>query len=169
MEARYIMSTVHLLAGLPCSGKTTYAKSLAAETKAVHFCLDYWLISLFGRYSIDAIGHEEHVRRVVACRNLIWESAAEILKRSGDIILDDGFFLRANRMSCIERAKAAGAEAHIHFLDVPTEIIAARLAARNADLPDFNFLIEPSLVDQFKKLFEVPIQEEGATLTRVSS
>jgi predicted kinase len=163
------MATVHLLAGLPCSGKTTYAKSLAAKTNAVHFCLDYWLISLFGRYAIETIGHEEHVRRVVACRNLIWESAAEILKRKGDIILDDGFFLRANRMSCVTRAKESGAAAHIHFLDVPNEVIAARLRARNAALPDFNFLIEPSLVDQFKKLFEVPSDKEGAALTRVSS
>jgi len=158
------MATIHLLAGLPCSGKTTYATALAAKTAAVNFCLDFWLISLFGRYSIDAIGHTEHVRRVVACRNLIWDSAAEILKRNGDIILDDGFFLRANRMSCIARAKLVGADAHIHYLDVPTSVIAQRLIARNADLPEFNFLIEPSLVQQFTNLFEIPGKDEGAEL-----
>jgi predicted kinase len=43
------MPTVHLISGLPCSGKTTYAVGLKADANCVLFTLDRWLITLFGR------------------------------------------------------------------------------------------------------------------------
>ena len=64
------MATAHLISGLPCSGKTTYAVGLRADANCVLFTLDRWLITVFGKFSIDAVGHEEHVRRVLACREL---------------------------------------------------------------------------------------------------
>jgi predicted kinase len=65
------MPTLHLISGLPCSGKTTYAVGLTADADCVLFALDRWLISTFGRYSISSVGHEGHTRRVLACRELI--------------------------------------------------------------------------------------------------
>ena len=158
--------TVHLIAGLPCAGKTTYAVALRADTNGVLFTLDRWLITLFGRYAIASVGHDEHVRRVLACRTLIWEAASELL-RSADVILDDGFFLRANRVRCVEMAKAAGAAAKIHFLDTPESELRARLAQRNASLPPHNFHIDAETFDGFLRLFETPSADEGAELVVV--
>ena len=67
------MATTHLISGLPCSGKTTYAVGLRAELNSVLFSLDRWLITVFGKYTIAEVGPEEHLRRVLACRELIWE------------------------------------------------------------------------------------------------
>jgi AAA domain len=92
------MPTAHLISGLPCSGKTTYAKALRETTNGVLFSLDYWLITTHGRYSIGTVGHEEHVRRVLACRHLISGVSSEFLQRGTDVILDDGFFLREHRI-----------------------------------------------------------------------
>ncbi|MBN8550159.1 MAG: AAA family ATPase [Deltaproteobacteria bacterium] len=156
------MSTIHLLSGLPCSGKTTYSRKLVAERGGVHFCLDYWLINLFGKYSIDGVGRPEHTRRVLACRSLIWDVAEELLKKGSDVILDDGFFFREHRMACIDRAKRAGSEATIHFLDVPKDVLRQRIVTRNSDLPEFNFIINPDLLDSFDQLFERPGHDEGA-------
>lgn len=158
------LSTLHLISGLPCSGKTTYAKTLSAQQSAIHFCLDYWLISLFGRYSIEEIGKPEHTRRVLACRVLMWDMADELLRKGSSVVLDDGFFLREHRVQCIARAKVAGAAAVIHFLDVPTEELRRRLLARNSELPEFNFFINPNLLESFGHLFEKPGQDEGASL-----
>jgi len=158
------MATTHLISGLPCSGKTTYATGLRADLDAALFTLDRWLITPFGKYSIDDVGHEEHVRRVLACRDLIWSAASELLRRGADVILDDGFFLRANRIRVIEWSKAAGASAKIHFVDCPVSVIEARLEVRNAHLPPHNFRIGPEMLRAFVGLFEAPGADEGAEL-----
>jgi predicted kinase len=161
------MATTHLISGLPCSGKSTYAVGLRSDINSVLFSLDRWLITTFGRYSIADVGHEEHVRRVLACRELIWEVALEFLKRNVDVILDDGFFLRENRVRKIEQAVQAGARAKIHFIDTPLDVIRPRLADRNASLPPYNFEIAPHLLDAFAALFERPRDDEGAELVVV--
>jgi predicted kinase len=163
------MPTVHLISGLPCAGKSTYASGLSGRTDCVVFTLDRWLISLFGQYSIAAIGHTEHTRRVLACRGLIWESAAEFLRRSVDVVLDDGFFLRENRVGYVHLARTVNASAKIHFLNTPENLVRARLARRNAHLPTFNFYIDPESLDAFISLYETPSADEGADVVIVDA
>lgn len=163
------MATVHLISGLPCAGKTTYASELRAHQNCVLFTLDGWLISLFGQYSIPSVGHAEHTRRVLACRGLIWESAAEFLRRSVDVVLDDGFFLRENRVRYVHLARAVNATARIHFLNTPENLIRARLARRNAHLPAFNFYIDRESLEAFISLFETPSADEGADVVVVNT
>jgi predicted kinase len=158
------MPTAHLICGLPCSGKTTYARGLHEDRDSVLFSLDRWLITTFGRYTLSDVGHDEHVRRVLACRELIWEQCVELLTRSVDVILDDGFFLRENRIQCVEAAKSAGAQAMIHLVETPVSVIQSRLASRNAALPRHNFAIDPATLLSFVGLFERPSSDEGATL-----
>ena len=158
------MVNVHLISGLPCSGKTTYSKKLRSEVGAVHFSLDYWLITVFGRYVIREVSHEEHVRRVLACRELIWSVSTEFIQRGTEVILDDGFFLREDRVKASARAHDLGAKAVIHFLDVSPETLKTRLAVRNAALPRYNFDIKPETLEGFFGLYETPLSDEGAEL-----
>ena len=163
------MATAHLISGLPCSGKTTYSKALQANTDGVHFSLDYWLITAFGSYTIESVGHEEHVRRVVACRELIWHSASALLVRGVDVILDDGFFFEENRRHYIKLAAQLGARAKTHYLRASIDALRVRIEQRNARLPKFNFRIDPATLDVFVGLFETPSPEEGAQLVVVAA
>ncbi len=163
----HVMPTLHLISGLPASGKTTYALRLREETRGILFCLDRWLITAFGKYPIAAVGQEEHTRRVLASRELIWESAAEFLRRSVDVILDDGFFYREHRMGHVALAAALDADATIHFINTPMAVVRERLERRNADLPRYNFYIDPSTLDTFLSMFERPSRDEGARLVVV--
>ncbi len=43
------MATLHLMIGLPCSGKTTYAKELAVRERALLLTPDVWQLKLFGK------------------------------------------------------------------------------------------------------------------------
>jgi predicted kinase len=122
---------------------------------------------LFGQYSIDEIGHEEHTRRVLACRELIWSSAAELLRRSVDVILDDGFFFREHRVRHVRLADEAGASAKIHFIDTPLAIVQARLERRNTCLPAYNFHVSPGMLQAFAGLFEIPSDREGSDIVIV--
>jgi predicted kinase len=133
----------------------------------VLFSLDHWLITAFGKYEIATVGHEEHTRRVLACRELIWDAARELLRRSVDVVLDDGFFLRHHRVRHVTLAAALGATAKIHFIDTPADVIRTRLAVRNAHLPPFNFRIDPESLVGFSALFERPSNAERAEVVVV--
>jgi predicted kinase len=158
------MSTAHLISGLPCSGKTTYATALRQATAGVLFSLDYWLITLHGRYSILQIGHEEHVRRVLACRHLICDVASEFLMRGHDVILDDGFFLREHRIEQIRLFKSTMVKVKTHVVQVPMDVLRSRLERRNADLPPYNFAVNVALIEQFATMYELPTPDEDAEL-----
>jgi hypothetical protein len=155
---------LHLISGLPCAGKTSYAERLRAERDAVRLSLDRWLLTAFGRYAVDAVGYVEHARRLYACRELLWDVAAEFLRRGTDVILDDGFFLRADRVSHIGRAHDLGARGAIHFVDTPVDVVRRRLAARNRDPGDHHFEITPEALDVSIAIFEPPSPDEGAEL-----
>ena len=158
------MATVHLISGLPCSGKTTYATGLRADLDCALFSLDRWLITLFGQYDIPSVGHQEHTRRVLACRSLIWDSASELLRRTVDVVLDDGFFLRDDRARYAALAAAIEATARTHFVDTPMAVLRPRLSRRNRTLPRFNFHIDPATLQAFGNLFEAPSAAEGIDL-----
>jgi predicted kinase len=157
-------ATLHLISGLPCAGKTTYAEQLKDQRNAALFSLDRWLITSFGRYSLDAVGYLEHARRLYACRELIWDVTVELLRRQADVILDDGFFLRNDRQQHIARAHALGAGAVLHFIDTPLDTLRARLAARNRSPGAYHFDIAPEAVETFGAFFEPPSNDEGAEL-----
>jgi len=157
-------ATLHLIVGLPCAGKTTYAERLRHERDAALFSLDRWLITSFGRYSIEAVGHMEHARRLYACRELIWDVTAELLRRQADVVLDDGFFLRNDREQHITRAHALGARVAIHFIDTPVDTLRARLVARNRTAGAHHFDIDPADIATFEAFFQPPSADEGAEL-----
>jgi predicted kinase len=163
------MSTLHLISGLPGAGKSTYAQQLQLRTGAVLFTLDRFLITMFGRYAVPDVGGEEHVRRVLACREVIWMSAEKLLAHGSDVILDDGYFLRADRRRVIDAAVALGATAKIHFIDTPLDVIRKRLADRNQNLPVYNFAIEPETLEGCVRLFETPSDADGAAVIVVQS
>lgn len=156
------MSTVHLISGLPGAGKSTYAQQLQLRTRGMMFTLDRFLITMFGRYEVADVGGEEHVRRVLACREVIWMSAAQQLLQGGDVILDDGYFLREHRRNAVEAAIALGAAAKIHFIDTPLDEIRRRLADRNQNLPVYNFAIGPETLEGCVRLFETPSDADAA-------
>jgi len=105
---------------------------------------------------------------VIACRKLIQDVASELLQRNADVILDDGFFLRENRVQYSDFAAALGVKTKTHFLDTPQDIIRSRVAQRNATLPQFNFKISPAMLEWFFDVFEKPSATEGPELVVVA-
>jgi predicted kinase len=163
------MPTVHLISGLPGAGKSTYAQQLQLRTGAMMFTLDRFLITMFGRYDVPDVGGQEHVRRVLACREVIWMSAEKLLVQGTDVILDDGYFLRDHRRKAVDAARALDAAAKIHFIDTPLDEIRRRLADRNQHRPVYNFAIGPETLEGCVRLFETPSDADAAEVVVIQT
>jgi predicted kinase len=150
------VATLHLMCGLPCSGKTTAARAIEAEQAALRLTPDEWIQQLYGDdVSGDALdGARDPVERV------LWQLAERVLVLGVDVILDFGFWSRAEREAFRLRAAEFGARSELHFMDVPEEELLRRLQARNADLPTGAFRIERAQLQTWSGLFEAPREEE---------
>jgi predicted kinase len=145
-------ATLHLICGLPCSGKTTAARALEAEQPALRLTPDEWIQQLYGaRVSGAALdGARDPVERV------LWQLAERVLLLGVDVILDFGFWSRAEREEFRRRAAGLGARSELHFMDVPEEELLRRLEARNSDLPSGAFRIDRAQLLTWLTLFEPP-------------
>ncbi len=154
------MTILHLMVGLPCSGKSTRAKQLEAETGALRLTPDEWHIQLFG----DDVADPDHDRRHDAVEALMWRVASVALQKGIDVILDFGFWARVEREDFAARAAALGAMTKIHFMDVPRDELLARLARRNAEAPEHAFIIPESDLLGWMARFEPPTADELAVI-----
>lgn len=149
------MVTLHLMVGLPCSGKTTLAQQLERERSALRLTPDEWQVRLFGQ---DA--HEQdHDARHSAFEDLLWGVAARALELGTNVILDYGFWAREEREDYRLRAKRLAASSEVHFLDVPEEELLRRLAIRNSE-PNESFHISPESMNSWFRSFQAPEPEE---------
>ena len=151
-----MIATLHLIVGLPCSGKTTLARELEEKYSALRLTPDEWHIPLFGNDMND----KDHDARHELVESLLWDLAAKVLVLGVDVILDFGFWGRSERDDFHSRAAKLGVDFKIHFLDVPEEMLLERLAARNAQLPQGTFRIPEAKLKEWILLFESPSQEE---------
>ena len=150
------MGTLHLMVGLPCSGKTTYARKLAEETKALLLSLDAWHLILFG----DDVGHEAHDERHINIENIMWGVAKHILELGGDVILDYGCWARAERDDYRSRAKELGVNFKLHYMDVSHSELYRRLEIRNNNPAEGSFVIPVTEMDKYILIFQPPTEDE---------
>jgi predicted kinase len=150
------MPTLHLMVGLPCSGKTTLARQLEQEYSALRLTTDEWHTRLFGQDATD----ERHDARHELIESLLWDIASRALSIGVDVILDFGCWVRCQRDDFRARAKGLGADFKIHFTDAPEKVLLERLAERNTRMPPGVFQIRESSLREWFLIFEPPSKEE---------
>jgi predicted kinase len=154
---------VHLLCGLPGSGKTTYACQLAANRGAVRFTLDEWMLRLTGlRYD-----EPDYVARIEPCQELIWDVARQVLGVGHDVVLDWNQWSRDRRAKWRDRARELGYEVVVHYFEVPVETAIARAQAREDD--GISHQIDANGVRHLDAIFEPPVTDEGLVIHVVGS
>lgn len=154
------MTILHLMVGLPCSGKSTQAKQLEVELGALRLTPDEWHIDLFG----DDAADPAHDSRHTAVEALMWRVASTVLAKGVDVILDFGLWARVEREDYAARAAALGATTTIHFMDVSPDELLARLARRNAEAPKHAFIIPAEDLLGWMDRFEPPTTDELAVI-----
>lgn len=150
---------LHLMVGLPCSGKTTLAKSLERDLKALRLTPDEWQIPLFGQ----DLDHPDHDWRHSTIEDLLWKVAASALPLGVPVILDFGFWAKIERSDYRQRAHSLGVKTKIHYLDTPQELLFRRLEIRNELSKDQAVYIPPDRLRAWCSVFEPPDAEELGT------
>lgn len=140
---------LHLMVGLPGSGKTTLAKKIAAEENAIRLTPDEWQLRLFG----DDTDHPDHDRRHSEVEAIMWELAVKLLKSGVGVILDFGFWAEEERRFFHEQAKRLNAHFRVHYLDVPAEELLLRVSARNRSATEPAFTILPFHMEKWIAAF----------------
>ncbi len=150
------MATLHLMVGLPCSGKTTLAQKLERDLPALRLTPDEWQIRLFGQDAEEP----EHDARHSLIEAMLWNIASRALELGMNVILDFGFWAREEREDYRSRAKHLGAGSEVHFLDVPEAELLRRLRERNSQPSQDSFMISETAMKPWMAFFQRPALDE---------
>lgn len=157
--------TVHLLCGYNGAGKTKYAKHLEKVLPAVRFSLDEWMLQLYPDLSFDSVGYAS---RAEICKDLVWETAKQVLFCDVDVVLDWNQWSRHRRATWRDNALTAGFAPKLHFMDVPVETAIERAAARVANRSRGSHELTPDNIRHLAEIFERPTGDEGLQIETVS-
>ena len=152
MKNKRISPVLHLMCGLPGSGKTTLAKQLSKECNAVRFSPDEWLYNL----GLDCYDDEIRIR----VEKLQWQLAQELLKSGNSVILENGFWLKTERDSYRSIASEWRVTTKIHFLDMNLNELRNRIIERNKLCIPTVPLVNLDSLSKWAALFEPPVKEE---------
>ncbi len=150
------MATLILMCGLPGSGKTTHARQIAAQRRALRLTPDEWVESLYG--------NELTIEQLDAARDPVesvqWAVAQQVLILGVDVILDYGFWSRTEREKFRHQAAELGSGFEIVFCEVSWDELLQRIHTRNDRLPPHTFRIRPERLREWWDIFEPPTPEE---------
>jgi predicted kinase len=154
------MATVYFLCGMAASGKTTFAKELAARKNAVRLTLDERMIA-----KCDFSIFDEQYGLLAGTEKLkMWDEAKEILSQGRDVVLDWSLWSRDSRAEWTQKAIATGHDYKLIFLNVPFETLRQRLSRRNLAAPALTHIIPLEELERFWGIFEPPSDQEGLNL-----
>jgi predicted kinase len=154
---------LHLICGLPGSGKTTLSKHLAKSLGAIRFCPDEWIKDIWPKETSETIGNSFRDQ----IEQLQWKVGKDILKIGKDVVIEWGTWGKNEREMLRDEAHALGARVKFYYLDQPRQVLKERLLKRNQDLPPHEFhtdeqLIE-TLLDSWYASLQVPDENELKT------
>ena len=141
-------ATLLLMVGLPGAGKTTRARELAAAHRALRLTPDEWMIPLFGDSMADG-------KRFVLEGRLI-SVALQALRLGTSVVLDYGLWGRDERSALRWLARSAGATCQVVYLPVDKDDQLARIAQRQAEIPQRTFPMTETEIDMWREQFQVP-------------
>jgi predicted kinase len=124
------MSTVHLLAGLPGSGKSTYARTLE-DRGVVRLSVDERVASQHGLLGADypAAMHFELARPIV---DTIRQELMQLLRERSSVVLDHALDRRSEREGWKALVTAHGGNWRLVYFKADRNLLLRRLASRNA-------------------------------------
>ena len=119
--------TLFLTVGLPCTGKTTAARRIEAEHRALRLTKDEWVKALYGHENPDS------AQRVIEGRLI--EIGLRSLELGTNVVIDYGLWSRDERSALRQAAADLGAKVEMLYFELPAAEQRKRLDQRQAEAP----------------------------------
>ena len=153
------MAKVYLICGKICSGKTCYAEHLRKTFPAVILSTDEVTYDLTDNAQGD--GYNAFALRV---NRYLRKKTVQIVQAGANVILDWGFWTRADRQEISNYFRAHEVEYEWHYIDVSDERWEENIAERNRRISSghggSDFYVDEGLRNKVLSRFEVPDRKE---------
>ena len=152
--------TLHFMCGKMGSGKSTFAKSLAASCRAALLSEDDLLRQLYPGGVTDLSGYIELSGRI---KNALADHICALLQLGTSVVLDFPGNTLSQRAWFRQLVEKSGARHQLHYLNVPNETCRQQLRERRAANPS-DSLQDDATFEALLAYFAPPAEEEQFTV-----
>jgi len=150
--------SLHFMCGKMAAGKSTYARRLANQEKAVLISEDLWLSRLFPE---EIQTFQDYLTRSARLKRVVGEHVTSLLNDGISVVLDFPGNTKGQRAWFRSMYKGIEAEHCLHYLARSNAECLVQLKKRNKERPEGAKLTTPEEFMMVTGYFEEPGQEEG--------
>ncbi|WP_433053514.1 AAA family ATPase [Dactylosporangium sp. CS-033363] len=144
--------TLFLTVGLPCTGKTTAARRLETEHRALRLTKDEWVKALYGDENPPA-AQDVIEGRLIAI-------GLRTLELGTNVIVDYGLWSRDERSSLRQAAADLGAAVDMRYFTLEPAEQRRRLDRRQAEAPHTTWPMSDAELSEWAAFFQTPTPGE---------
>jgi predicted kinase len=144
--------TLFLTVGLPATGKTTAARRLERDHRALRLTKDEWMKALYGEENPSSASDVIEGRLV--------EIALRALELGVDVVIDFGLWGRDERSALRQAAADRGASVEMHYCEVSPVEQRRRLDQRQAREPHTTWAMSEDELARWTEMMQIPTPGE---------
>lgn len=149
---------VILICGKICSGKTYLAKRLCDEKNALLLSCDELMLTVF-----DPNLGDDFDRVSKKCMDYLFKKAVCIAKSGINVILDWGFWKRADRDEARAYFSENDIKTTLYYIDIEDEKWQKNIQKRNCEVQEGKttaYYVDQNLINKLESAFEAPFDDE---------
>jgi predicted kinase len=144
--------TLFLTVGLPCTGKTTAARGIEIEQKALRLTKDEWVKALYG--------HKNPPSAQGVIEGRLIQIGLRVLELGNNVVIDYGLWGRDERSALRQAAADLGAAVEMRYFELTPAEQRRRLDQRQAEAPHTTWPMSDEELAEWAANMDIPTPGE---------